>query len=272
MECLKKGGKVKLKQKQKQKQKQHQTVNVYVGQRSRKPKTQANQRRVRQQMEMPRFAMHDSGFQRLATPLTHNMPLNAVNAFEPARHIAMPVHVEPMRPIPLPPYKPSLVPTYVTPNKQEMAPGEEVAVFSGEQEQEQDVSSQLEDHTPFSQDSEYNKPSPLSTFGSDLDEKEEAVEAALPAYSDAPVVESSGLSVVAPKEELSLLESVRKRITAISGGKGGHSNRKNVLSQLANEAKIPIYTQKTMEKHSIEELKNKFIQMIDRKIAKLKNK
>lgn len=110
---------------------------------------------------------------------------------------------------------------------------------------------------------------PLDTFESELDEKQEASH---PSYTNAPAVESSEVSAISPQEELSQLESIRKRIIAISTGKGGHSNRKNILSQLAHEAKIPIYTQKTMEKHSIDELKNKFIQQIDAKISKLKNK
>lgn len=59
-----------------------------------------------------------------------------IHVSEPTRHIVMPTFAEPMKPIPLPPYKPLLVPTYVTPKVADpnIAPGEEVAVSSGEQD------------------------------------------------------------------------------------------------------------------------------------------
>lgn len=255
MECLRKGGKVK--QKQKQKQKQHQTVNVYVGQRTRKPKASTNERRqVRQQIEMPRFAMHDSGFQRLATPLTHNMPLNAVNAFEPARHIALPISAEPMKPAPLSSL-PSLVPTYITPAEPQFAPGERDVA----------VSSQLEDHTPFSQEKEHNKPVPLSSFGEDEEpEQKEAHQA----HSDTPVPKQTGLSLVSPEDEIALLEGIKQNIKKIKSDKGGQTDRKGELNQLASAAGLRTYASTTNK--NIAELKQKYESEIDKKIADLRRK
>lgn len=256
IECLKKGGKIKQKQKQRQKQKQ--TVNVYVGGPTRNPKSTTTKRRpVRQHIEMPRFAMHDSGFQRLATPMTHTMP---IHVSEPARHIALPISAEPMKPAPLSSL-PSLVPTYITPAEPHFAPGEkEIA-----------VSSQLEDTTPFSQEKEHNKPVPLSSFGEDEEPEEKE---AHKAYSDIPVQESIGISAISPEDEIAQLEELYSKVKAIPSGKAtketGNDNRKDELNQMGPLIGLPLMLEGAKRKNSIEYLKKRIINAVEKRIALLK--
>jgi len=227
VECYRKGGKV-SKLKQKQKQKQHQTVNVYVGKQKAAPrKTHA---RKPQRVMGPTFAMHDSGFQRLAMPyshLLHQQPIPQAQAQPISQQFAV---------------QPPGVISFSTPIQRESIAEVKPEIAS----------------------------STIAVIPGELHESKEPVEEPVtePVHENPILEERAVTSAVAAsvsantRSRLGPLYDYEDAVNAVHEGKGGHDQRKKILDDILYKVTGSRMNPNTLLKTSIPDLKENILKII----------